>query len=189
MKTHVVVNTSTDASILRPFVRSFVKGFRERIVYVIAGARYRIGGVARSEMLDCQPRLLVLADADGDDPAEFRAEIESEIRWSALHDDWRVLIFEPCIDVLFFHDRGFLERFAGRAVTDAEFAAGRADPKAGLAAVLGGAVPAGEEMTRRMIEADPSPLRTHPVIAEMIAFLNAGPTATGAPAATASAGN
>jgi hypothetical protein len=174
MKPRIVVEGRSDAAVLRSLF-DMERPERDRAVIIIGKGKGRSAVVARSILIEDREPVAIVVDADSVDPREvWRVRDELEERVEQHPDDFRVLLFEPSIEVVFFHDRAWLEGFLGRAVSEADFERGRREPREVLRELLGvkdGPVVT-EDFLARLRTTDVTPLRSHPVLVELRKFID-----------------
>jgi hypothetical protein len=99
------------------------------------------------------------------------ALLESLLGMVAFRDRWKIVLWRPEVEILFFHDLEILRQLVGREATQEELMRAQAQPKQVLAELLGvqpkDLLP---ELRQRLDSIDLRPLAAHPQIRALLEF-------------------
>ncbi len=174
MKSYVVVEGTFDAELMTRLVAAFLPG--QEVVVAEAGGRSSAVSLARSLLVTRNRPVLLAVDADTIDPQatrETKQDLDSLFGMAADPSLWRVVLFEPVIEVTLLSDVRFAEVLFKAKLTPEQRALIRYDPKRVLAELSRRHWNSenGSLVVQRLAGLDLTPLAETPAIREILEFL------------------
>ncbi len=127
MKTVIITEGITDKLLLMNLFREYPD------LEIIVGSGYSSAlGLASSILSSKNARVILVADADSNDPAtiaERRDFIFSYLRRAPRNEDLAVVLFEPQIEAVLFQEPSVIKEITGEEFTPGELIEGRYQPK------------------------------------------------------------
>jgi len=131
---YIIVEGKTDATILDSVLSAKQDAVKPEIK--TGNGRSSAISLARTMLVSREGSLVVLLlDADSTNPErvrELQVELEESLSDVSRETRFRVVLLEPSIESLLFHDRKGLEHAIGSAISETEEMQSRYDPKAVL---------------------------------------------------------
>ncbi|AGY56939.1 hypothetical protein [Gloeobacter kilaueensis] len=112
MKIEVVVETELDKLLLETILKAIPEAQEFEFRYFVANSRNRLSIVARTIIVGVPHPLLVVMDADTNDPELARIrkqELESYLNWVTPAQPYRILVALPELEIVFFADPSIVE--------------------------------------------------------------------------------
>ena len=138
MKCHVVVEGEQDARLIEQLVRPSYGPEQVRIV--VAGGASAVTSIARTILATRREPVVVMVDADAVSKrgiGERRAGIEEALGQFGAPGLFRVLLFVPEMEAVFFHDRRLVDELTGgRPLTAEERVRAEYEPRKVLSRLL-----------------------------------------------------
>jgi len=174
MKSYVVVEGSFDAKLIATLIKEFLPG--QEVVVAEAGGKSSAVSLARSLLVTRHLPVLLAVDADTVDPQSVRENkqnLESLLGMVADPGLWRVVLFEPEIEVTLLSNLRFAETLFEAKLTREQKALIHYDPKRVLAELSREHwnLENGSSIVQRLADLDLKPLAEAPAIREILEFL------------------
>lgn len=127
MRTVIITEGITDQLLLKNVFREYPD-----LEILVAGGYSSTLGLASSVLSNRDARVIVVADADSNDPAaiaERRDFIFSYLRRTTHNQDLAVVLFEPQIEAVLFQDPSVIKELTGEEFSPGELIEGKYQPK------------------------------------------------------------
>jgi hypothetical protein len=183
MKSYLVLEGAFDAKLMTTLVEAFLP--QQEVVVVEAGGRSNAVSLARSLLIARHQPVLLAVDAETVNPRairETKLDLESLLGMAADPSLWRVVLFEPEIEVTLLSNVQFAEALFKAKLTSEQLVLIRYDPKKVLADLSREHLSAenGDSVLQRLAGLDLKPLAETPAIREILEFLGAAAQRTAA---------
>lgn len=144
------------------------------VKFVNGAGQYGAESMARTLLLDRRRPVLLVIDADTNDPdaiAGYQEDLEFLTRKVAASTLFKILQAVPTIESVFLQDRTLFEQLINHQLTDLEWQLGQKQPKELLDPLPGGATNFVQTTLSQITEPMHCFFRQHPLIQEITAFL------------------
>ena len=180
MNAYIVTEGAFDKQLLEKVLAEEV---RQGLKIVSASGKSGAQSLARSLVAERRVPVGLVLDADTTTERLIREQrlVASDLLAMASPGiPTRVFMAVPTIEILFFTDRGLLDRLVGGRVSAPLRAAGKFNPKGTLGQIVRGARTLRDlsDIMRGLKSADAQKMRRHPLIREIMEFLEASAPAS-----------
>ena len=166
----VVVEGPTDEELFRQLL---VPNIASPVEFRVAGGWSAADSLGRSLLANGSGDVVVVVDADSVDPtsvAERKRFLMRSLEAIASPARRLVIVIEPELESLFFHNRQLLENLVGQPVSDTDFITGRYEPRKVLEKLLIGTSRL-DAFRSKLPKLDLNPIRALPSIQQLTDFI------------------
>lgn len=170
-KAYIVTKEITDIDIIRALLDDTLL---EDVKFVNGVSQYGAESMARSLLLERRSPVLLIIDADTNDPdaiAAYHQDLEFLTRKVATGTPFKILQAVPTIEAIFLQDRTLFEQLINRQLTDLEWQLGQKDPKGLLDQLPEGTLHFIQSTLSQLTEPMRQTFLQHPLIQEISTFL------------------
>jgi hypothetical protein len=168
---YVIAEGPSDVKILTRCLPESIVG---SVKFIAGQGKYSGMSLAATILTTRRVPIVLVEDADTLNEEGIK-EREDFLRYilqqAAAGVPFQVLMVVPEIEVLFFEDRAFIERFTGQPLSDREWHAAKRDPKEWLAGTLAGRPIRMDEILAALSDKEFLAIRQHPLINGLSDFI------------------
>jgi hypothetical protein len=170
MRCYIVVEDKQDAALIRALLKSDFDLTTDGIKIVEGNGYSGAESLTRTLLITRQQPVILVVNADSNDPRERQQFLESSIGQYADRRLWKVLVAVPALESILFTDRSVVESLVETEASDLALIQGQYEPKKALERLSPG-ITSEPRFSERIAQVDLTPLSSHEFVRNLKASL------------------